>query len=439
MDASIARPDITLTIDRNGVIQTALSAEGLADEKLEAWRGRPWRDTIEPAINAEAARKLNDAASRGASSYFQVSQRFPSGRELPIEYTTISLGESAGFVAIGKNLETIARLQSRLQFAQQAREQDRWKTSEIETRYRLLFDAATEAVVLVRAANLRIVEANAAANKALGLAPGAEFYPALSARDKTTFEGMLAQVREHGRAPSIVLRFGPANQAWGLRASSMKTETGSYYLFQIAPVGAATPLVADRADPVADDIVQRLPDAFVIVDRDGVVRRANHTFLDLVQVGAEPAVLGQNLKRWLNRPGADAATLLGLLQRHGRVRLLSATLNGELNSATDVEISAVGDRDGNAAYFGMVLRDVTARLRAGRPAEAQASMDQPHDGGPGLSLVEIVKASTAAIERRTIVAALEMAQGNRTRAAKRLGVSRQSLHTKLKLYNVGES
>ena len=53
-----------------------------------------------------------------------------------------------------------------------------------------------------------------------------------------------------------------------------------------------------------DEFVDRLPDAFVVIDRDGIVRRANRAFLDLVQIGAEGAVLGERIARWLSRPRA---------------------------------------------------------------------------------------------------------------------------------------
>ena len=62
-----------------------------------------------------------------------------------------------------------------------------------------------------------------------------------------------------------------------------------------------------------DEFVDRLPDAFVMIDRDGVIRRANRAFLDLLQVGAEGAVLGERLARWLSRPGADLSVLLANL------------------------------------------------------------------------------------------------------------------------------
>ena len=52
------------------------------------------------------------------------------------------------------------------------------------------------------------------------------------------------------------------------------------------------------------------------------------------------------------------------------------------------------------------------------------------------TLEPIVSMSTEMIERRAILRALEWCNGNRTAAARQLGLSRQSLHAKLKKYGM---
>ena len=144
---------------------------------------------------------VKDARAAGVSAFHQLTQRFPSGLELPMEYTTVRLGGQAGLIAVGKNLQAVAELQSRLLAAQQAREQDYWKLREIETRSRLLFDASSEAVLMVRADTLRVMEANPAAIRALGIAPGWEVMKEVAPRDQEPFQAMLLRVRKHGPGP----------------------------------------------------------------------------------------------------------------------------------------------------------------------------------------------------------------------------------------------
>ena len=111
----------------------------------KSWIGRPWIETVENLGTSNVKRMLDDARTTGVSAFRQVTQRFPSGLELPMEYTTVLLGGRAGLLAIGKNLQAVAELQARLIAAQQAMERDYWKLREVETRYRLLFDASLRA------------------------------------------------------------------------------------------------------------------------------------------------------------------------------------------------------------------------------------------------------------------------------------------------------
>ena len=178
MHTTLARPDVTLTIDDEGFILHAIPAEALAEEHLEVWSGRRFAETVDSDVDQSTLHSIKNLLENGESTCFRVKQRFPSGREVPMDYTAISLGENAGFVAVGRNMQLVSDLESRLQLAQQAREQDYWRIREFETRYRMLFDATNEAVVLVAVSDLRIIEANLAAERSFGLFPGGDFWRA---------------------------------------------------------------------------------------------------------------------------------------------------------------------------------------------------------------------------------------------------------------------
>ena len=181
---AITQPDVTLVLDADGVIRDASVSASIAKEGAENWVGRRWTDTVGETAGEQVRRLIEDARDRGLSAFLQVTQRFPSGLELPIEYTTVRLAGQAGLIAVGKSLQAVQELQSRLVAAQQAREQDYWKLREIEMRSRLLFDASSEAVLVISAADLRIIEANPAAIRELGLAPGWDFAQEVAPRDR---------------------------------------------------------------------------------------------------------------------------------------------------------------------------------------------------------------------------------------------------------------
>jgi len=429
---TFARPDITLTLDVEGVIRNAVPAEALAEESLEAWSGRRFADIIDPGADRAILLSIENMRENGASTCFQVKQRFPSGREFPMEYTAISLGDNAGFVAVGRNLQIVSDLQSRLQLAQQAREQDYWRIREVETRYRMLFDASNDAVVLVAVADLRIIEANLAAEQNFGLFPGGDFRARMQERDKKAFRAMLDKVREQGRAPGMALHLSMFAESCSVRASMTSTDAGQAYLLQIAAMAGKETAAERSAQFAMSSVVQRLPQGFVFIDRSGVILSANEAFLDMAQLPSEAAARGKNLKLWMNDPGADISVVLNLLRKHGSVRRMAARLDGALGATTCVEVSAVGDKPEDFEVAGLLLNEAAGFSQARAPS---AGREEGMPTTAETSLDQIVRSSTEALERKTIVAALERFEGNRTSAAKYLGLSRQSLHAKLRKYN----
>lgn len=442
-NVSFAQPDVTLLLDLEGVIRKATLSRSVADEAVDGWVGRPWVDTVSGTGSRGVLQLVEDARRTGVSGFHQVAQRFPSGRELPMEYTTVRLGETADLLAIGKNLQAVAELQSRLVSAQQAMERDYWKLREVETRYRVLFDAANDAVLLARAGDLQIIEANPAAIRAIGMAPvGRDLLAELAPADREPFRSMLARVREHGKAPGLIVRVGRDANPWLVRASQMAIEAGPVFLLQLAPAGG-TSVPPERTLPIPlSDLVERAPDGFLVLDRDGIILDANRSFIDQVQMAAKPAVVGERARRWLGRPGADMAAIMAGILRRGSVRRFATSLQGELGTVLEVEVSAAGSSDTRPRYVGLLVHDVASRARGGAPtapdglAAALGALTRQVGKTP---LLDLVKTTVGAVEKHYVTAALELTRGNRTAAAELLGLSRQSLYAKLWRYGLDGS
>jgi transcriptional regulator PpsR len=317
-------------------------------------------------------------------------------------------------------------------------ERDYWKLREVETRYRLLFDASNEAVLVLSPEDLRVVEANPAAIRALGLTRGWEFLSEIAPAERDAFRAMLAGVRETGRAPGGVFHLGHRHAAYILRASLMNAESAALYMVQLVPVATPGQQVAPPVNlgsgPLAS-LLERLPDGFVVLDREGVVQRANRAFLDMVQIGTETAVLGQRLDRWIRRPGADTGRLLANLRRHGSVRMFEITIEGQHGASVEVEVSATGDADADPLFVGIVLRDLSRRQCPANDAAAlPTQLFAPLAAATPLR--ELVQRSVSLVERHYIESALQATEGNRTAAAELLGLSRQSLYAKLGRYGL---
>jgi len=444
-ESNAPQPDVTLLLDMDGVIREATLSASLSNENVDEWLGKAWSDIVDRGGD-KIERMMLDTKRSGLSAFRQITQRFPSGLEVPMEFTTVLLGGRAALLAIGKNPQAVAELQARLISAQQTIERDYWKLREVETRYRLVIEDSNEAVLLARVADLRIMEANRAAALALAASVrrkeglvGCEFLQEIAPKDRKAVDAMLRRVRDQGKAPGIVIHVGADSVPWMLRGSLMTSESTPVFLLQMTPMGASfvkTPFEHEDLEALLD----ALPDAIATITEDGELRRANQAFLELVEIGSKEAVRGKSLSRWLSRPGADLGVLISNVQRHGAVRLLSTAIQGELGTETEIEISAAGLGAGDDKLIAIVIRNVARRLSNGPEADqlrtALASLNEAVGKTP---LRKLVKSTVEVVEQHYVRAALQLADGNRTSAAEILGLSRQSLYAKLDRYNLEET
>lgn len=440
------QPDITLLLDMDGVIREATLSAAMHGESVDGWLGRPWVEIAGEMGGDKVKRMVDDARASGISAFRQINQRFPSGLEIPMEFTTVLLGGRAGMLAIGKNLQAVAELQSRLIAAQQTMERDYWKLREIETRYRLVFDASDEAVVILSPANMRIVEANRAAVEALNSTrrrnedlAGREFLHDVASEDREAVREMLNRVRERGKALSILVHLGPDAKSWMLRGSLIASDSGHVFLLQFSAAANAAVEQEHTQGSTVEKLIDRLPDGFVALDEAGVIQHANQAFLDLVQIGSKGSAIGESLGRWLWQPGADLNALLTNIQRHGTVRLFTTSIRGELGTDTEIEISAADSNSEEDKHIGVLLRNVARRLPAhGEGDMLRASLGSISEQIGKSSLRKLVKNTVSVVEQHYVKEALELAGGNRTATAELLGLSRQSLYAKLSLYGLDD-
>ncbi len=203
-------------------------------------------------------------------------------------------------------------------------------------------------------------------------------------------------------------------------------------------IGQTTGVTAPANEDL-EGLLDRIPDAIAIIDEKGAIKKANRAFAELVEVGSTDSVIDENLGRWLSRPGADLGVLISNIQRHGVVRLLSTTAQGELGTETEIEISASGYQQGGDRRIVLVLRNVARRLSPSPETDslraALASMNETVGKTP---LRKLVKSTVEVVEQHYVRAALQLADGNRTTTAEILGLSRQSLYAKLDRYSIGE-
>jgi transcriptional regulator PpsR len=437
--------DVALVVDPAGVIRDLASgADELAPDGCERWLGRPWVETVTVESRPKIEALLRDASDGAPPRWRQVNHPSGLGADTPVMYSAVEAGAARRIVALGRNLRSVAALQQRLVDAQQAIERDFWRLRNVETRYHLLFQTTSEAVLIVDAASQKVLEANPASAGLLGTGAdglvGRSFPEGFDDESTAALRAMLAGVRAAGRTDEV-----RASRAGGgeflVSASLFRQEASALLLVRLTPAKADAHLaVVPRAKSRLLEVVERAPDAFVVTDPDGRILSVNPAFLDLAQLASEEQARGESLERWLGRPGVDLNVLTGNLRQHGSVRLFATTLRGEHGVTAEVEISAVSVAGGGAPCYGFAIRNVGRRLGA----EPRAARDLPRAVEQLTELVgrvalkDLVREATDLIERLCIEAALQLTGDNRASAAEMLGLSRQSLYVKLHRYGLGE-
>jgi transcriptional regulator PpsR len=446
-----ASSDVALVIDEAGVIRDlAFGSEELSGGDYRDWLGKLWSDTVTIESRPKVAALLREVGAKAPPRWRHINHPTPGGPDLPLLYAAVPVGGKGHALAVGRavafgrDLRANAQLQQRLVAAQQAMERDYWRMRHMETRYRVLFQVASEPVLVVDAASLALEEANPAAARLLGSAPtrgGTAYFDRFEPDGAAALRDLLAALRAGGRGEAVTLRVAGAVDEQVVTASLFRQDKSSHFLLRFAPARPAL----ERADASARGLLARAvecaPDAFVVADFDGLVLAANHAFLDLAQAVNEEQVRGLSIDRWLGRTGVDVDVLLSNLRQRGSVRLFATSLRGEFGSTAEVEVSAVSVPDSDPPCLGLTIRDVGRRLSG----DARASRQVPRSVGQmtelvgRMSLKEIVRDTTDLIEQLCIEAALQLTRDNRASAAEMLGLSRQSLYVKLRRYGIGEA
>lgn len=440
-----AASDIALVLDRDGVIRdVAFGSEELSHEDYAKWLGQPWADTVTQESRSKIDDLLRDAAAKGPGRWRQVNHPSSRGADVPVVYSAVQVGKEGRIVAMGRDLRSVAALQQRLVEAQQSMERDYWRLRHAETRYRLLFQLAKEAVVILDADTHKVLEANPAATELLTgdgeRIVGRSLVEQLDDDGAKALQGLLATVRAAGRGDDVRVRLQrDGERPLVASASLFRHERTSLFLVRLAPVTATAAATRTPAALVAE-VVEQAPDSFVLTDLDGRVLAANAAFVELAQLSTEEQARDESLERWLGRPGVDLSVMLANLRQHGALRLFATIVRGEHGTEAEVEISAVALPGAARPCIGFTIRNVGRRLSvdAQGAGALPRSVEQLTELVGRVPLKDLVREATDRIEKLCIEAALEITGDNRASAAEMLGLSRQSLYVKLRRFGLGD-
>ncbi len=330
-------------------------------------------------------------------------------------------------VAFGRDLRAMSSLQQRLMTAQESLERDYSRMREVETRYRLLFQMSSEAVLILDTVRHRVVEANPAARALFGARaeqPSGQTLGEMFAADTLqSVQAHLGAIRADGRAEEFPARLAATDEDVQVSVSLFRQENATLFLVRISAAPSEAASMPDVKRKLLK-LVESAPDGFVVTDSAGKILTANAAFLEMAGwrrgSGARRVAgpLGRRFRRGAGRADHQSAPArLGPLLHH-RVR-------GENGSRrrwrSPPSPSAMAASPPSASPYA-----TSARVCRWRPRPARAlprSIEQLTELIGRVPLKDLVRESTDVIEKLCIEAALELTGDNRASAAEMLGLS----------------
>ncbi len=431
--------DLSFVIDADGCIVDASFTHGDPVGR-KRWIGVDWIDTVTSESRAKITEMLAAAAAREEPRWRQITHS--TGTTTPdvaVRYLTIATTQG-NFLAVGQDLATSSALQARLIQTQQSLERDYLKLRQAEARYRLLFDLDSEPVLIVDADTRRIRDANPAATMLAKAKPGALANRALTslidAQDHETLLGYLGAITVSDNAEPVEVALPGKRTRVVASATMFRQDRTTFMLVRLLPAIASDAVVPPQ--PMAL-LIEQLPDAIVLTDAKLMIVAANPAFLDLTQAVSVARLRGLSLGNFVGRQGIDLDLIGDQLRQHGTVRNLTTIVRSGDGSIEEVEVSAVALADLPGDGFGFSLRSIERRARdvSATGPDLPRSVEQLTELVGRMPLKDIVRESTDLIERLCIEAALQYTADNRASAAEILGVSRQSLYSKLHRHGLG--
>lgn len=440
-----ASSDIAIVIDREGVIRdVAISGGDISPDAFSDLVERRWADTVTGDSRHKIEEMLREAQAGGqAARWREINQQTVRG-PLPFRFIALNTGRDGKVIALGRDLRGVASMQQRLLQAQQSMERDYVRLRQAESRYRLLFQISSEAVLIVEPGTKRVTEANPAAGALLGMdyetIANQPFTKLFHPESRDAAAALVLDSQSGARHEPMRLRLADGRDDFAASASVFRQDGLVHTLVRIVSTRTDAAAEAETKSTLLR-VLNRIPDAFVVVDDQLNIVDVNLAFLEMSQLPSAESAQGQALSRFVGRAGVDMNVLMANLREHGWVRNFSSIVRTLYGAQDEVEISAVSVREGLEGFHGFIIRP--AKRRQGQsavaPRELPRTTEQLTELVGRVPLREIVRETTDVIERMCIEAALNLTSNNRASAAEVLGLSRQSLYSKLNRYGLGSA
>ncbi len=372
--------DIALVVDAQGVITEVADGASGPIAGCDQWVGRHWVDTVSPDSQAKVLSLLAEVAPCAQTALGrELLHPLPGQGVLPLAWSAIRLGPHGPVLAVGRDLRAVTALQQRFVEVQQEMERHYWRYRLVQSRSQRLYQVAHDAVMVLDAASLVVLQANAASaqwlQRPLSMLLHQPLTDSLPSGLLSPVLEVLVASRSSGRASHRRGVEAGASGRLELAAAPLTGEGRRHLILQVRQESLSTSAGTSESQTGVDEalalsrmaeIVETLSDALLVTDADGGVLMANPAFLTLSGVADEALLRRQPLPALVGDPQGAWAALVAQVRRVGLVSgaVLRAERSG-LPAPLRWRVDAALLAEGEPVCIGWVMARVQEEGAAG--------------------------------------------------------------------------
>ena len=434
--------DIQMTVDaQGGVVGAELNPDLSQLFEADKLSTDDWRDLIADPDKETADALLKTARSTPGETH-KVDLNLCTGPQeqfIPVSCWFCSDEVTNETKVVCKDLRSDASVRQQLINAQRTLEQDYWSNRRLEARYRRMLDMISDGFLVIDDLSGRVLESNEKASMLLGLGEDSIVGRAFPTGLSDEASRAIIELQRDSRSVSGIVSSQFTTMDGNTLTACMiclRQSNETRLLLRISPIKHYTSELT-----VPRDAFERAPDGILVTDNTGVVVTANSAFLKLAGINEEYQAIGRRADRWLGRSNVDLNVILDNVDADSSLQLFSTVLRTESGTLLDVELSAAETQINGQIMIISFIRDISRRIDQQKQTEVHLprSIEQLTGRVGRVPLKQLVRESTDVIEALCVEAALKLTKDNRAAASELLGLSRQSLYTKLRRFDIGDS
>ena len=240
--------------------------------------------------------------------------------EIPVRYSAMRFGPEGAYSAVGRDLRPLAACSNAWPRPNKGSSGNTRASGTPKRRYRLLFQLAGEAVLIVDSASERIMEANPAAAALLGRRAQEDCKGKRSVSYSSTTAGQRpillgcgsgCAARRQRPRPSGAR----SERRFVDRIAHIARKAAAHLIVLLSRLGEVGPISTQETNLLR--FAEAMPEALILTNSDRRILTANAAFLDLIQATTVQQVHGEPIDRWIGRPGVEIDVLFANLRAHG--------------------------------------------------------------------------------------------------------------------------